>query len=356
MEKPTRRGGIKRASWLTFHRRLFLVRRLVRGPADPITLIADTRAFFNQSDDTEDIYPTDERTALRRDLAALRDEFECTIDYVNGCYQLSDYGRLALLDLADEDLEALAFLMSNFAFSALPNAPRVAALLDRIVALLPPERRQGLMGSLPLPPDAPEHRGGSKLQRSREVRLDYPVPSRSIDQQLLAHVRRALGRQQISFAYRSSYVTDDSVELHRVAPYELIFRDGHHYLDAYCYDCSNPTIAPRYRLYRIDRMVADSLELLPTVLPPIPPLRPHYRLHYTLSPMVARQRDIALWFPGSDAHFLPDGSADVHAECSDLWQARQILIRYREQCTVHEPPELVEMMRETALRMAEQYR
>ncbi|PDW04671.1 helix-turn-helix transcriptional regulator [Candidatus Viridilinea mediisalina] len=332
-----RRGGTKRDSWRTFHRRLFLVRRLVRGPADAPTLMADTRAFFNQAGDAEDIYPPDARTALRHDLAALREEFGCTIDRVGGCFYLSDYGRLALLDLPDDDLEALAFLLSWFDDSSLPYATSVAALLDRIVALLPPERRQVV-----------DRDDGM-------VRLELPRPSRSLEPETLARVRRALGRQQISFAYRSTFASDDRVVIHRVAPYKIIFRDGHNYLDAYCIDCGDASIAPHYQLYRMERIVADSIQILPNVLPPLTPPRPRYRLHYTLSAAVARQRDIALWFQPSDVHFLPDGSAEIHAECNNLWQARQILLRYREHCVVHEPPELVAMIRESIRGMAEAY-
>lgn len=334
---PRRGGGTKRDSWRTFHRRMFLVRRLVRGPADAATLIADTRAFFNHSGDLEDIYPPDARTALRHDLTALRHEFACTIDRIDGCYHLSAYGHLALLDLPDADLEALAFLISTFDASSLPNAAAVAALLDRVIALLPSGRR----ATMPHP--------------GHDITLDLPTPSRSVDPPILARLRRALGRQQIRFAYRSSFVSDDTVVMHRVAPYRLIFRDGHQYLDAYAHDCGDPSIAPRYRLYRLDRIVADSLCTLPTTLPPLSPPRPSYALHYTLAPAVARQRDIALWFEGSEVQFLPDGSADVYARCTDLWQARQILMRYRDQCVVHAPPELVAMMRESVQRMAELY-
>lgn len=337
-DDPRRRGGTKRDSWRTFHRRLFLVRRLVRGPADAAALIADTRAFFNQSGDVEDIYPADARAALRHDLAALRDEFECAITLDEaGRYAIVSYGRLALLDLPDEDLEALAFLLSNFSESSLPNAGRVDALLDRIIALLPPERRKGL----PRP--------------ARDVRLDYPNPSRSVAPPTLERVRRALGRQQLSFAYRSTYAAGESVVLHRVAPYGLLFRDGHHYLDAYCHDCGEPAIRPRYRLYRLDRIVDDSVRSLPETLPPLPPPRPRHRLRYTLGPVVARQQDVALWFPGTMVRFHDDGSAEVTAEAGDLWQARQILLRYREHCLVHEPPELVTMLRETLAAMGRRY-
>jgi predicted DNA-binding transcriptional regulator YafY len=53
--------------------------------------------------------------------------------------------------------------------------------------------------------------------------------------------------------------------------------------------------------------------------------------------------------------FLPDGSAEISAEVSDLWQARQILLRYREHCTVLEPAELVQMMRESVTLLQERY-
>ncbi|NTU85273.1 MAG: WYL domain-containing protein, partial [Chloroflexales bacterium] len=37
-------GGTKRSSWLTFRRRLLLVRSLLRGPATSVELIADIDA------------------------------------------------------------------------------------------------------------------------------------------------------------------------------------------------------------------------------------------------------------------------------------------------------------------------
>jgi predicted DNA-binding transcriptional regulator YafY len=187
------------------------------------------------------------------------------------------------------------------------------------------------------------------------VRLDYPSPSRSLEGPTLERLRRALGLQELSFAYRSAYAQGDGVVLHRVAPYGLLFRDGHHYLDAFCHDCGDPAIAARYRLYRVDRIVADSVRVLPEALPPIAPPRARHALHYTLGPDVARQRDVALWFPNSAVTFHADGSAEVRAEAGDLWQARQILLRYREHCRVHGPPELVAMMRETAGALAARY-
>lgn len=329
-----RRGrGTKRSSWLTFHRRLFLVRRLVRGPATPDELIADARAQFDA-----EIYPRRARTALRHDLDALERQFECLIARdANGRLSIGEYGRLALLDLPHTDLEALRFLANSFGESPLPNAPQVAALLDRLEALLPAERRRQLE------------------QVGPTLRIEAPRLSAGPDAALVERLRGALGRQFVSFLYRSTFATDGQLVTHRVAPYGLLLRDGHTYLFAFCHECPIREVAGRYIHYRVDRIVAESLQLHPTQLNVGPPPQRTYPLRYTLAPEVARQRDVGLWFPQSEVRFLADGSAEVRAETSDLWQARQILLRYREQCRVFEPPELIAMIRESLSRMAALY-
>lgn len=319
-------GGTKRNSWRTFHRRLFLLRRLVRSPADAATLLAAARDFFVD----DDIYPPDARAALRSDFRTLREEFECVITLRDdGCYALEDFGRLALLDLPDEDLEALAFLLANFSETPLPNAGNVDDLLDRLLSLLPPERR----ARVPRP--------------ARDVRLDYPQPSSTAATHTLKALKRALRRQQVRFVYRSSFAQNGSMVQHRVEPWDLIFRDGHTYLDAYCHDCGNPEGNRRWRLYRLDRMVEGSVMLLHDTLHRDPPPRLLYTLRYTLAPQVARQKDVALWFLNTLVEFDADGKGLVTAQVHDLWQARQILLRYREHCRVLEPPELVTMMRQS---------
>jgi predicted DNA-binding transcriptional regulator YafY len=44
----------------------------------------------------------------------------------------------------------------------------------------------------------------------------------------------------------------------------------------------------------------------------------------------------------------PDGSATVTAQVTDLFEARRILLSYGANCTVLEPPALVEEMRTIA--------
>ena len=117
MTHPT--GGTKRSSWLTFRRRLLLVRVLLRGAASAAELIAAVQAELG-----EEGYPPAAAAALKHDLDALKAEYGCQIGYQRkrGVYALTDLGDLALLDLPAECMEALAFLDASFpAGAALPG-------------------------------------------------------------------------------------------------------------------------------------------------------------------------------------------------------------------------------------------
>lgn len=313
-----------------FQRRLFLVRQLIRGPARARELIDATRAAFDAA-----IYPLDASRALRRDLAALRTEFDCTIRFTpERGYLLEDMGRLALLDLPDAEIDALGLLQASLTDGRLPNAPPIEALLDRVFALLPAERRRQLERG-------PAHR-----------RLEQANARSAEEVQTL--LKRAQGRHYVIFDYRATYAPSDKPVRHRVAPYDLIDRDGYVYLDAFCHEADG-VASGKYKLYRLDRIVAASLHVLPARLPVRPPPRRVYHLRYWLSPAVASRPDTALWFPDCQVHPATDGSATVEARTDDLWQARQILLHYREHCRVLEPPELIDMLRESIARMARLY-
>jgi proteasome accessory factor C len=95
--------------------------------------------------------------------------------------------------------------------------------------------------------------------------------------------------------------------------------------------------------------------MLPEQIPEQRPPQPLYQLVYVLAPAVARNRDVAHWFPNTVIVYRDDGSALVTAQATNLWQARQILMRYIEHCQVLEPPELVELMRQTIAGLAALY-
>lgn len=334
------RGGIKRSSWLIFRRRLVLIRTLLRSPLTRDDLIITV----NQEMQGEG-YVGDTASALKHDFDALKDEYGCRVVYQRQSkrYTLEDLGDLALLDLPDACLEALAFLEHSFPEgAALPEHASIRALLDRVLLLLPAERRE--------------------QQRGRRAVLSLQIsdsPASRFDPEVMATVKRAIVlRQELSFAYRSPRADGATIQ-HRVAPYEIVYRpEGHVYLDATLLevtprDPAAPIPSPVH--YRVDRMVPGSLEILPTMLPPLRPQPPTYALRYRLHPDVARRKDVAPHFPNTEIVYNEDGSATVTAITTNLWQARQTLLRYGSACTVQEPAELVELFRTAIVEMATNY-
>lgn len=325
-------GGTKRSSWLTFRRRLLLVRLLLRRPASRDDLIAAVNGELGENG-----YPDAAASALKHDLDALKDEFGCRIRFLrtDNCYALEDLGDLALLDLPDTSLEALAFLESSFPRgSELPEHAKIGDLLDRILLLLPEQRRV-------------EHRSARSA-----LRLQLGDGSaRRVDPGLLAAIKRAIkGRCELLFEYNGAE-PDGLPRRHRVAPYGIAFRaEGHAYLDATVLDVQPPGLAVLHSAvdYRLDRIIQGSVHVLPQMLPPERLRPPTYTLRYRLLPAAARRRDVATYFPESRVSYHDDGSATVTAAITNIWQARQILLRYGSGCIVEEPPELVAKFREAA--------
>jgi predicted DNA-binding transcriptional regulator YafY len=335
------RGGTKRSSWLTFRRRLLLVRLLLRGAASSAELIAAVQAELG-----EEGYPPAAASALKHDLDALKAEYGCQIGFQRerGAYVLSDLGELALLDLPGECMEALAFLDASFpAGSALPEQAHIRALLDRVLRLLP------------------ESRQAQHQQRHAAMRLRLPGSasgSGRLDAAVLATVKRAIDeRRELLFSYWSTFDVE-APRRHRVAPYGIFFRpEGHAYLDATLLEVSpsgNETLHAAID-YRLDRIAAGTLTVLPTMLPP-QRLQPRtYQLRYQLLPVVARRRDVAAYFPSTQVEYRDDGSAIVTATVTNLWQTRQVLLRYGDACEVLKPAELIELFRKTAQGLGAMY-
>jgi len=324
-------GGDKRSSWLTFQRCMVVMRRLMRGSATAAELIAAAEAELGGV-----AYPGNAAVALRQDIGRLRDDFGCTIRFrADEGYRMLESGMQALLDLPEQHLHTIMFLHAIFTADSLPQATEVMALLNYLTELLPEERQKQLTGP------------------GRD-RVEYPPALEQATSAVLARLRKVLGKHMLRFSYRSSFA-GEALIVHRVAPYALLHRDGHTYLRAFCHE-SDGKLRQKYQTYRVDRIIPESIQVLPQQLPPAPPPERVYFIRYVLSPRVAAQHDIALWFGDSRVTTYPDGSLEIIARTDDLWQARQFLLRYREQCRVLEPLELVEMMRESVFRMAALYR
>lgn len=325
-------GGAKRSSQLTFRRRLVLVRVLLRAPASAADLIAAVEHELG-----DEGYPPAAAAALKHDLDALKAEYGCQVRFRRElrAYVLEDLGDLALLDLSEAAMEALAFLDLSFpAGTGLPELTNVRELIDQVARLLPPERQA----------EHERQRGATRLQWSA-------TSSGQIDSGVLQTVKRAIDeRRELSFSYLSSF-DQATPRRHRVLPYRLFVRpEGHVYLDATLLEVSpSGGETPHAAIdYRLDRVVPGSAELLPRMLPPQRPRPRRYTLIYDLHPNVARRRDVASYFPETEITYHADGSATVSAQITNLWQARHILLRYGDACVVRAPTELISLFRKTA--------
>ncbi|MCS6940643.1 MAG: WYL domain-containing protein [Roseiflexus sp.] len=331
-----RSGGIKRSSWVTFRRRLFLVRQLLRAPASAEELI--TRV---QSELGENGYPANAAAALKHDLDSLKGEYDCRIVYRRdqGKYVIIDLGELALLDPPHQSLEALALLDASYpAGSGNPMHASIRALLDQVILMLP-------------------HRAQSHLQMRRSAtRQKRPVGR--IDSNVLATVRQAI-EEKHELVFRYWGLSDgEAPRRYRVAPYGIFFRNnGHTYLDATLLEvqpAGSEQLLTQVN-YRLDRIVPGTVQVLPNPLPSERPQARTFTLRYWLHPEIAQGGDGIPFFPSTRVEYGDDGSALVTATVSNLSVARDVLLRYGDRCRVIEPSELIDLIRETVDAMASLY-
>ncbi|MEM8534655.1 MAG: WYL domain-containing protein [Chloroflexota bacterium] len=320
-----RQSGTKRSSWLIFRRRFIIVRRLMRGPATRDQLRETIAQEMH-----DQAWANSPESALRHDIRALRNEFGCIIRYRTASgYHLEDLGQLYPLDLNDDHLQAIQTL-TTIAEALPPHITDNAdSLLAHLINLLPPDRRT-----------------------IRTNRNDHVITSRNItitdlDRAMLRRIRRAVRHQQLQFHYYTTQTTSQESVEYRVAPYRLIIRDSHLYLDADCLWNNYNQEYPKRQIYPIEHINPQSLQILPKTVPPVRTPTKSYTLRYELAPEMARRRDIAVHFEGSKIEYRDDDSAVVTANTDNLWWAHQTLLRYREHCRVLEPLELIDMFQET---------
>lgn len=330
-----RKKGLRRSSVLIFRRRLAIFRQLFREESSAETLIASVNAQFNQ-----DGYPDNATTALRHDLNALRSEYNCKIrfDRRTSNYRLVNVGDFAVLDLSNESRDALNFLDKNYSDDS------VLAAFINIQNLL----RQVMM----LVPDI-----GTRNHAMPLLMRNPGKQTTAVDKRTLQTVRRAIeNKQQLEFDYVSNFDVNGP-RRHVVAPYNIFFRDGHGYLEAVVMSTTPPgNVQPNDTAeFRLDRIVVRSARMLPISNPPTRPVQRVYHIMYQLPPEVARRRDLADFFANQQTTYHDDGSATITADVHNLWTTRQILLRYGGACRVVEPPELVNLFRDTVRQMMAQY-
>lgn len=333
--------GRKESPWQTMRRCLAVVRRLVRGPASSAELLAFVREAVGEEAYSPE--PTAARSALRHDREHLARDLDVTWTYdaAADAYVLTSLGHLALLDLPDEQLEALSVLYSTFEEHESPTVP-VKPMLDHLARHLPAERRQAL------------------ARLAGVMRVEMPeLDQGSIPARVWDTVERAIRRhRQLAFNYYSPQQADGRPRHWVVAPVEVRFRRGHWYL--HCWTVSWRSYRgeghdSRYFRFRLQYMADDErLEVLPTRVAVAQRRPPRVPVRYLLKPAVGRG-DISQYFEEMEVERQPDGSALVRGFTDDAWDAVRTLLGYGENCVVLGGDEVLRLMRRRVQGMAENY-
>ena len=306
---------------IPFFRSLAILRRLQIGAADRNAL----KDQVHQDVDA-DPYGTHwgkaEQKRLENDLARLRG-WGVRIDYYEGLYHLIDVGTFTPFALNEAALHTLAFLQETFG-PGTPHAAHIQELLQAVIVWLTPAQRHALTRQ-------------RQQWRMDLRRRDHDV----VDARVEEAVARALDqRRLLRFTYRSPSQEDGQPRQHTVQPWAIHFDTTrrHLYLEAYRVAVAGPHGLWRTRVwqrYRLGRIQAAEIEILPDKFPTTPPPRPTYALEYLLAPEIARLGEISPHFAEMQVYDANEaGWVRVTATTDDLFHAVRLLLGYGPLCQV----------------------
>lgn len=308
---------------ITLQRSLSLLRYLQRERADRSTLV-DFVSVELGADVYPDLASKAGQRAFEEDIKRLRDfGIKISYDRTEGLYSLGSYGDFSPVCLTEAELDTVAFLSETFAPGA-PNAEGVQQLLHRLTDWLPERQRDSL--------STRRQRLRIDLRRKDEDQIDFRV-QRAVE-------RAVAQRRLLRFHYRSPGRADGLPRVHTVQPWELYFDSVRHhlYLDAYRLEVAGPFgvwTEATWTRYRLGRISAEALQILPDKFAPIAPKRPRYRLVYWLAPAIARLGEISHHFEEMAVGETDDaGWVQVTATTDDLFRAVRLLLSYGPNCRV----------------------
>jgi predicted DNA-binding transcriptional regulator YafY len=244
-------------------------------------------------------------------------------------YRLVSFGQFNPICLSESDLSAVAFLAEAFAPGA-PEAEAVQRLLLRILDWVPIKQRSAVSRI--------RQRLRIDLRRADDDLVD-PAVETAVNK---AHDER----RRLRFKYLSPGQADGVPREHMVEPWYLYYDtiSRHVYLRAYRLSVTGPHgtwAQPRWQDYRLVRILADGIMVLPDKLPPEPPKRHFYAVQYLLAPDIVRLGQISRHFTDMEVHDSgEDGWVRVTATTDDLFRTVRLLLGYGARCRVLGGPEL----------------
>lgn len=235
------------------------------------------------------------------------------------------------LALTADQLSSLAMLLGTFAPLTIPHATEITNLLTFLADHLPAEQQRWLKKQRPT--------FHIDLRETTDYRNADPFTIKKIEQAIRSG-------QQLEFMYRTP--RDGQERRHVIEPQPLVFRQGHVYLHGWSLEWGKSLS------FRLDYILPGTVRVLTISSAKQRPAPRSYTLRYWLSAVIARNK-VSEHFPEHQVEHHEDGSATVIARITDLFEASQILFRYREHCIVLDPPELVERMRASAVKIYTNY-
>lgn len=332
--------------WEVMREALIMLRRLQEGPADRESLIKAVQAELPNS--FQQPTAAAQRRHFERLIAALRERLYVNVpwDHSLRMYVLRDFGPYFQQTLTPEQMQGLSFLLENFAETNEHFQRIVHPLLELIRGRLTPEQRRELERLHPIFQLEPLNKIGvdpiepavwqaaqTAVTQHRLMRFDYLTPKHQQD--------------------------DGLPRTHTVEPYEILFRDGHTYLQAYCREWWHPSGnsgGGNWHPYRLDYIQTQNLTILPTVFPTELRSQRLQTVRYKVAPAIGQgnmaQHFEELEIVGTDE----EGWVEVTGKTPSLFDAYRTLLQLGDRCVVLAPESLVEIMQTAVEGMYQLYR
>jgi hypothetical protein len=235
-------------------------------------------------------------------------------------------------DISEEEARAFVALQGGFT-PGTPYAQPVQQLLNRWEWQFSEKSRQLIEQK--------------RRRQARALLLPLsPVVDYSQHNEVILKLDEALEEHAyVSFAYTplTQNWDDEPIWHEHTEPYDLEYREGHWYYTGYVRDLNT------FLDYRVDRIRPGTLRKEHERFYPGSRHRTGVKIKYWVSPMLARHGSLSARLRDQQVTLLEnDQGAIVEGYTKSLWWARRLLLGYGEQVKALEPPELVEMMQETA--------